>query len=234
MNLRQCPRMLPESSFRLKLNAGFTLVELMIAMVLSLFLLGGLVLTFGTGRTAALEAEQLSRAQENIRFASDYLVRDFRNAGFTDIFTITIDEREQIEQNFAEIVVVDGAPRLRVRYVGSRACGQDVGVLGPIENEYYLDGADLICRGTRAIYSASPIIGEPVVLASGLAAMEFEFLIPDADPTVTSCRFENVVNPDAAVCVGLRARLTFDMEPNRQMELTSSFRNVILNNLFSI
>lgn len=210
------------------------MVELMVAMVLSLFLLGGLILTFGTGRTAALESEQLSRAQENIRFASDYLVRDFRNAGFTDIFTITIDEREQIEQSFAQIVLVDGAPRLRVRYVGSRACGQDVGALMPVQNEYYLDGQDLICLGTRAIFSSSPIVGQPVVLASGLADLDFVFLAPDADPTITACRFANVDNPGAEVCVGVRALLTFEMEPNRQMELTSSFRNVILNNLFGI
>ena len=63
---------------------GFTLIELMIALVLSLFLLGAILLIFFSAQNSANRAEQLSRVQENIRFASDLIVRDVRNAGFRD------------------------------------------------------------------------------------------------------------------------------------------------------
>ena len=61
---------------------GLTLVELMIAMLLGLFLLGGLLQIFISSKQTNRMQEGLSRLQENGRFAMDFMTRDIRLAGF--------------------------------------------------------------------------------------------------------------------------------------------------------
>lgn len=60
---------------------GLSLIELMIAMLISMFLLLGLIQVFSASREAYRLSEGLSRVQENARFAMDYLQRDIRMAG---------------------------------------------------------------------------------------------------------------------------------------------------------
>ncbi len=61
---------------------GLTLVELMIAMLLGLFLLGGILQIFISSRHTYTMQEGLSRLQENGRFAIDFMARDIRLAGY--------------------------------------------------------------------------------------------------------------------------------------------------------
>ncbi len=65
---------------------GLTLIELMVAMVLSLVLmLGAMQLFVGSKQTYQL-SEGLARVQENGRFALDLLAREVRQAGYTGCF----------------------------------------------------------------------------------------------------------------------------------------------------
>jgi type IV pilus assembly protein PilW len=61
---------------------GFSLVELMVAMAISLMLLGGVVAVFMSSRASYEATDKLSRIQENGRFALDEIARDVRSAGF--------------------------------------------------------------------------------------------------------------------------------------------------------
>lgn len=61
--------------------AGISLVEMMIAMVIGLVLMLGVIQVFSASRTASMLAEGSARAQENGRFAMDFLQRDIRMAG---------------------------------------------------------------------------------------------------------------------------------------------------------
>ncbi|MDT8403752.1 PilW family protein [Sulfuriflexus sp.] len=61
---------------------GFTLIELMIAVTLSLLLLTGVIQIFLSSKQSYRTAESLSRTQENSRYAIDALSRDLRSAGF--------------------------------------------------------------------------------------------------------------------------------------------------------
>jgi type IV pilus assembly protein PilW len=63
-------------------QAGFTVVELMVAMVISLLLLGGVVTIFTGSKRTYERLERLSRTQESGRFALDAIVRDIRSAGY--------------------------------------------------------------------------------------------------------------------------------------------------------
>lgn len=60
---------------------GVSLVELMIAVALSAFLLLGLIQVFGASRLAYQTTTGLARVQEGSRFATDFLQRDIRMAG---------------------------------------------------------------------------------------------------------------------------------------------------------
>jgi type IV pilus assembly protein PilW len=67
---------------RIAKQRGLTLVELMVAMVLGLFLMIGAMSVFTQGRQHYQSAGIVARLQENIRFAFDVLENDIRLAGF--------------------------------------------------------------------------------------------------------------------------------------------------------
>ena len=63
-------------------SAGFTLVEIMIALAIGLILISGMIFVFlGHKRTAALN-EAVVEMQQSARFAFNVLARDIRMAGF--------------------------------------------------------------------------------------------------------------------------------------------------------
>lgn len=60
---------------------GFSLVELMVAVILGLLLIGGAVSLFLSVRQLQLEQERVATLKENLRFAIDFMARDIRGAG---------------------------------------------------------------------------------------------------------------------------------------------------------
>jgi type IV pilus assembly protein PilW len=63
-------------------EVGFSLVELMIAMLIGLFIVLGVVLVYASAVRTQVLNESLSRVQENGRFAVSFLSRDIRMAGY--------------------------------------------------------------------------------------------------------------------------------------------------------
>lgn len=61
---------------------GMTLIEIMVALVISLFLLAGLLQMFVATRQSSRIQENLSRIQENGRFGIEYINRVVRQAGY--------------------------------------------------------------------------------------------------------------------------------------------------------
>ena len=61
---------------------GFTLVEVMVAITISMFLIGGLVQIYSSSKKSSLLQQSLASFQESQRFALDLLSRDLRMAGF--------------------------------------------------------------------------------------------------------------------------------------------------------
>ncbi|MBB1076171.1 PilW family protein [Rhodoferax sp. 4810] len=60
---------------------GLTLVELMVALVLGLVLVGGVLNVFVANRETYRATENLTRIQENARTGFDFMARDIREAG---------------------------------------------------------------------------------------------------------------------------------------------------------
>ena len=63
-------------------QVGFSLVEIMIALLIGLFLLGGILQMFSASQQTYRMQSNLARLQENGRFALDFLARDIRMAGY--------------------------------------------------------------------------------------------------------------------------------------------------------
>lgn len=62
--------------------AGFSLIELMVAMVIGLLLLGGLVTLMVNSKKNYAQQDYAARLQENARFAVQFLSYDIRMAGY--------------------------------------------------------------------------------------------------------------------------------------------------------
>lgn len=60
---------------------GFTLIELMIALLLGLLVMGAAIAIFLSNRQAYTATEGLGRVQENVRFAFELMARDIREVG---------------------------------------------------------------------------------------------------------------------------------------------------------
>lgn len=69
---------------------GLTLVELMVALVLGLVVIGAVVNLFLTNRQTYRATENLARMQENLRFAFELMARDVREAGATACGSTTV------------------------------------------------------------------------------------------------------------------------------------------------
>ncbi|MCU0976325.1 MAG: PilW family protein [Steroidobacteraceae bacterium] len=90
-------------------HEGFTLVELMVAMVLSLILIGGAITVFYSSRLAYQSTEDNSRVQETGRLALEVILRDIRNAGWQGCsrevpVSNVLNDSADVRWNFAEPV----------------------------------------------------------------------------------------------------------------------------------
>lgn len=72
-------------------ETGFSIIEIMIAMLIGIFLLGGLMQMFISSKQTYKLQDTVSRLQENGRFAMDFLVRDIRGTGSWGCFSNSVN-----------------------------------------------------------------------------------------------------------------------------------------------
>lgn len=82
-----------------RLQHGFSLVEMMVAMVIGLILIAGVIQIFISSKQSYRVQDSMGRLQENARFAMDYLTREARMAGFTGCFKDNPSTIENILNN---------------------------------------------------------------------------------------------------------------------------------------
>lgn len=70
-------------------QTGMTLIEIMIALLLGAFLLGGIIKIFVNAKQTYAMQEGLSRLQENSRYALDILSKDLRLSGFQGCISVS-------------------------------------------------------------------------------------------------------------------------------------------------
>jgi len=84
-------------------QSGISLVEILVSLVISLFLLGGIVQVYFGNQTSFTFANGLSQVQENGRFALDTISRDLRSAGGWGCINFDPDDTSNIADNLPGI-----------------------------------------------------------------------------------------------------------------------------------
>lgn len=74
-----------------KAQAGLSIVELLVALVISMLLMTGVVQVFLASKQTYASNEAASRLQENGRFALEFIAQSARHAGYVEAANITLD-----------------------------------------------------------------------------------------------------------------------------------------------
>ena len=174
--------------YRKRAQQGFSLVELMIAMLLGLLLLVGVVNLFlGSSQTYRLQ-EALFRVQESGRFALDIMQRDLLNAGFQNVIPIGANRD-------TSIVAVTGHPNSTPLPSAVINNGVASDILHLNMNEFR-DGAGTLV-GDIYYYLAPDVSGQNSLyrntdaVVEGVEAIEFLYGVDtdgDRDPDIFNTR----------------------------------------------
>jgi type IV pilus assembly protein PilW len=112
MNINIQPKQPHTNAMPQKSAQGFSLIELMIAMVLGLFVIGGVISVFVANQQTARTTESLSRIQESARLAFELLARSIREAdGSPCIRTNPVVNVVNPDPNFGWVGWPDGGIR---------------------------------------------------------------------------------------------------------------------------
>lgn len=201
-------------------QAGLTLVELMVAMVLGLLLTAAVIQVFAGSRSSNTVQGGMSRLQENARFALDALGRDIANAGFTRSFYRLADGSENARLTLGSTLnnVSAYAPLLflpeaftasdtiEVNYEAATDCLGAPTPNGVASNRYFLDGTDLMCLGNGA--------ATPGLIAEHVENLQFLYGIDtDEDRAANSFVTADQLAADSVIVAVKVALLTSTGDP---------------------
>lgn len=181
-------------------QSGLTLIEMMVAMVIGLFLIGGVISVFVANQQTSNAKQQLDRAQENFRFGSQTLMRVMRQGSGIDPASTS-----------AELIVeFSGGP-------GTHDC---VGTPAGGPNRFRVDDQSrLVCTDSG---------GVDHVLMGDMAALNVFFGL-DANDNGLIENNEYVAHSDVtnwARVASVRAALT--LTSGQQLPFTATMRPVIV------
>ncbi|WP_290522884.1 PilW family protein [Alcanivorax sp.] len=154
----------------MKRQQGFSLVELMVALLLGLLITGAAVQLFLTNQRSFLLQQTLSRVQENGQLFVRFLVTDLRRTG------LEMSDVASAVNKGVQFAVADGLPgssngadydRLTVSYHGVTDCEGSVSAITvDVVNTYFVNAdSELVCQGNLTG-------GGGVVLLDGVEAFE--------------------------------------------------------------
>ena len=151
-------------------EAGVTLVELMVAMVLGLLLLGGVVSVYISGKQSNTARDGWSLLQENGRAAIRMLESGIAAAGYPrseDSIALVVSDGDVPDWSNT-FLTADGTPgdRVTVAFSPRDECGPgeyfscdclgQATILASVVNSYYLEDGRLMCRGSSG--GAQPLV----------------------------------------------------------------------------
>ena len=198
----------------IKSQAGMSVIELMIAMTLSVILMTGVIQIFVSTKQSYTTTDNISRAQENGRFAIDVLSKYARMGGYWD-YTINDETPAPFATRCAAVVDLpctrDGlgnnnSDRLAIQF----AAPDNVDCNGntPSANRVFMnvfwvqeddfDVSSLYCQGYDS--ATDNWMGDPRPYISGIDSLQVLYGIQDADGSVThyvnATRMDNGVDDD--------------------------------------
>jgi len=139
---------------RMKTTAGFTLVEIMVAITLSLVLLAGVGQIYASSKESFRVQHNNARMQENQRIAMEFLNRDIRQAGFSDTNAVV----RAIAAAGNDVGGANNSDEITISLVSPTDClGADTPAGGVATNRYFILNQQLMCVGNGNPDQAQPI-----------------------------------------------------------------------------
>ncbi|WP_144393278.1 PilW family protein [Pleionea sediminis] len=138
---------------------GFSLVELMVAGILGLILLGGVVSVFVGSKTSYSMQEELANVQTDGRFAITYMERIVQNSGWfggTAGSTTAINAANTSDDGSD----FDRLSTLMSDMTNTLDCNGANVASGDVISSFYVDEGSLMCQGTGG--GAQPVISNVV------------------------------------------------------------------------
>ena len=195
-------------------SKGFSLVELMVAMLLGLLITGAALQLFLANQQSFALQQTLSRVQENGQLFVRFLVADLRRAGLErDGLAVLPDEKGV---RFAASGTVPGSAnggdydRLTLGYHGLSDCEGSVDSdLTEVVNTYFVNSdAELVCQGSLTG-------GNGVVLLDGVEAFEVLYGIDEnKDGYANVSRYVEAGSQGASPVIAVRFSLLLKEESN--------------------
>jgi type IV pilus assembly protein PilW len=96
-------------------QSGMTLIEIMIALLIGAFLIGGIIQMFVNARQTYRMQDNLSRLQENGRFAMDFLGRDIRNTSYWGCLSKAAGDIQGFDNDSTNASIDDGTDSIILR-----------------------------------------------------------------------------------------------------------------------
>jgi len=209
----------------MKTQKGFTLVELMIAGVIGIFLMASLMNLFITTNRSITLSEALSQNQESGRFALDYMTKFIRQAGYSADFTAAAPP-VLINTPATPCTVADACSannpsnangdRLAIPYVSDvggtiKSCsGTDIVGQQSIANVFWVSNTagsenELRCR-TYDYLNNTWIDTAAVSIVANVETFEFQLGLAELEDDRNAARYVNmdtIINDDGSVIIPL-------------------------------
>lgn len=200
---------------------GLTLVEIMVALTISLLLLAGVMQVLLSNKASHNLQSGLGRLQENARAAMDILSLNISMAGYTTGTTAInkINTANTLDNTTANatlgFTVANGKASdiIEINYQSATDClGQATG--GTATDRYYLNGTNLMCLGNGS--------ATPGIIAEGIENMQI-FYGEDSDGDKIANRYINAGNIAANPIVSIRIALLASTVENSSGNDTASY-----------
>ena len=219
---------------------GFSLVELMIAMVLGLILLGGVTAAFVSATGSLAVNRELDRSQESLRFVVTLLTDEIRQAvrvplapGGPFLMPVEVDDKPGTSDNH-EITI-----RYPVVNAGEAVhCnGTDVAGGTMLEKTFSVVNGALRCASASGPAGGPLVATTPVDLAFGLQRIRIAEWIESPAPVLppdfalnTRTSMDDLADNDGLGLVGVRLLIEHDhvRDVAETFVLTVALRNSIL------
>lgn len=185
---------------------GLGLVEIMVALTISLLLLAGVMQVFLSNKASSDLQNGLGRLQENARAAMELMAKDISMAGYSATTTPiagivvanTLDNTTPNTDLGFTVAKETASDVLEISYGSATDCLGQASVAGVAVNRYYLDGTDLVCLGNGAV--------NPGLMAEGIENIQFLYG-EDSDGDAIANRYINADNIAADPIVSIRISL---------------------------
>ena len=200
---------------------GLTLVEIMVALTISLLLMAGVFQVFLSNRVSHNLQNGMGRLQENARAAMDVLSLNISMAGFNAGTSnpVAINSANTLDNATANaglgFTVANGTASdvIEISYESATDClGQATG--GTATNRYYLNGTNLMCLGNGS--------ATPGIIAEGIENMQILYG-EDSNADGIANRYVNASNIGTDPIVSVRIALLASTVENSGGTDTSTY-----------